>query len=1294
LTQESDSFSVGHALRTALDVLASLKLTVVLFALAIFLILAGTLAQATMDIWDVIREYFRTPIAFIKFQVFFPPSFFPSKPQVPGGFWFPGGWLIGAGMMLNLAAAHLVRFKVGSGGVRLWSGVGVCLLGVLTTWAVVQSGSNPDGLQDEPLLNWATLWTIIKFSLGALWIGVATTLMRVKWERQLERWTLILFTLSMGVFVCWLIASGNDNQLSPSSMRILWQLIKGGFAGVVLLAGCYLVFNKRAGMVLIHAGVGLMMFSELFVGLQAIEEQTTIYERTGEKIRYAYDIRTTELAVSHQLDNETDRVTVIPQELLKLAESKSETLTHADLPFDVRVLRFDDNSTLRSRLPDDDEMGNQGWGERFVVDKTAKSPGADADNKADGAAAYVELIRKDDGTTMGSWMLSVDLSHRGYEEEIDVGGTKYTVALRSKRSYKPYSLELLDVRKDDYVGTNMVRNYSSDIRLVDPSRGVDREVHIWMNNPLRYAGETFYQQNYASIPVENVDPRSDRPRFEIVEATTLAIVTNQGWMIPYVSCMIVAVGMFWHFWLGLVRFLDRRAAGRITLGETFAGPDIDFLPGETTSTSRDSEGKALETTTRGEIGPSATSRRGSVSPDSIRKGRGKNRDRHIPAASARSEETSLGDAAHKTIPWHIVVPVAVVLVCGLWVASKFRPPSYSSDKMNLAEFGKLPIVYEGRNQPIDSYARNTLNMISERQTFIDQEGVGRLGAEGSREPAIRWLLDEFAKEKVATSHRVIKIDNLEVLDALKLKQREGWRYSFDEFAPALPDFAKLVTQAEARKEKNEMTAFDRKVLQTARRMMTRLSVERFFRPPPMVEMPSAKEFATNSDEANRVFGEILKQDQRFHTSIKNAQGPLAIPTLGTNEEGESVIEWKPYSASFAIARRAEELRSLQAELKKLGMPDQPLELPKTDPATVLWNQMIVAYAKNDVKTFNDTIGEYRKFLADNNVLTEKQASRVKLEWYFNQMEPFYYSLSLYLVAFLFTIVSWLVWPRTLSLTAFSLIVFTLLIHTAALWMRIKISGRPPVTNLYSSAIFIGWACVVLGLLMEVVFKLGIGNLIASISGASTLMIAHQLALDGDTIKVLQAVLDTQFWLATHVVTVTLGYATTFVAGFLGLTYVLRGALTKSLTNDIGKSLTRMTYGAICFSIFFSFVGTVLGGLWADDSWGRFWGWDPKENGALIIVLWNALVLHARWDGLVKDRGFAILAVGGNIATAWSWFGVNQLGIGLHSYGFTDGVMRALSLFVASQLLVIGIGMIPEKDWRSVKSASLGASRRS
>jgi len=132
----------------------------------------------------------------------------------------------------------------------------------------------------------------------------------------------------------------------------------------------------------------------------------------------------------------------------------------------------------------------------------------------------------------------------------------------------------------------------------------------------------------------------------------------------------------------------------------------------------------------------------------------------------------------------------------------------------------------------------------------------------------------------------------------------------------------------------------------------------------------------------------------------------------------------------------------------------------------------------------------------------------------------------------------------------------------------------------------------------------------------------------------------------------------------------------------------MIYGTLCFAIFFSFIGTVLGGLWADNSWGRFWGWDPKENGALMIVLFNALILHARWGGMVKGRGLALLAIGGNIVTTWSYFGTNELGVGLHSYGASESSTAMwLLTFTVSQLVLIALGATPKSWWQWGERAS-------
>jgi ABC-type transport system involved in cytochrome c biogenesis permease subunit len=278
--------------------------------------------------------------------------------------------------------------------------------------------------------------------------------------------------------------------------------------------------------------------------------------------------------------------------------------------------------------------------------------------------------------------------------------------------------------------------------------------------------------------------------------------------------------------------------------------------------------------------------------------------------------------------------------------------------------------------------------------------------------------------------------------------------------------------------------------------------------------------------------------------------------------------------------------------------------------------------------------------------------------------------------------SWIGWTRPLARSALWLLILTLILHTVGLAFRIYISGRPPVTNLASSAIFIAWGAVLLATGLELLYKNGLGATAAAAMGFASLLISDRLSMSGDTMQVLQAVLDTNFWLATHVVCITMGYAATFLAGMLAVIYVLRGLFTTSLTPDDTKSSARMVYGIVCFAMLFSFVGTVLGGIWADQSWGRFWGWDPKENGAVLIVLWNAAILHARWGGITKARGLMLMAIFGNVVTAWSWFGTNMLGVGLHSYGFMDSAMFWLITFDITQLALIAAALLPQRYWRS------------
>src|SRR2546422_9584787 len=168
------------------------------------------------------------------------------------------------------------------------------------------------------------------------------------------------------------------------------------------------------------------------------------------------------------------------------------------------------------------------------------------------------------------------------------------------------------------------------------------------------------------------------------------------------------------------------------------------------------------------------------------------------------------------------------------------------------------------------------------------------------------------------------------------------------------------------------------------------------------------------------------------------------------------------------------------------------------------------------------------------------------------MQPFYNAMVVYVLAGILAGASWFALSDLLRRSAVWLIGLALVIHTCGLVMRMVLEGRPPVTNLYSSAIFIGWGACVLGLVLERFYKDGIGAVVSSSVGFVTLIIAHNLALGGDTMEMMRAVLDTNFWLATHVVVVTLGYASTFVAGFLAIVYIIMGVFTPNLTRPLSR----------------------------------------------------------------------------------------------------------------------------------------------
>lgn len=322
-----------------------------------------------------------------------------------------------------------------------------------------------------------------------------------------------------------------------------------------------------------------------------------------------------------------------------------------------------------------------------------------------------------------------------------------------------------------------------------------------------------------------------------------------------------------------------------------------------------------------------------------------------------------------------------------------------------------------------------------------------------------------------------------------------------------------------------------------------------------------------------------------------------------------------------------------------------------------------------------------------------EGRHVVLEEHYLQAEYFYYALICYVLGFILLAVNWASpqagWARACRIISDLSLLGGAVLAVTGIVTRCIIMQRPPITTLYETIIFISTAGALFGLVAELITRKGLGVLIAAVSGTVGLFLSIRFeTMEGqDTMQQLQAVLITNFWLATHVPMVNLGYAAAMVSSIVSQAYFLRRLFGFVKAGDeSARNLTRMAYGFVCAGSFLALVGTILGGIWANYSWGRFWGWDPKENGALMIVLMCLVILHARLGGYIKEIGLHACCIVLGMIVAFSWFGVNQLGVGLHAYGFTEGIWFWLSMYWGLQVLfLICAGILKLSDASARKS---------
>jgi ABC-type transport system involved in cytochrome c biogenesis permease subunit len=647
--------------------------------------------------------------------------------------------------------------------------------------------------------------------------------------------------------------------------------------------------------------------------------------------------------------------------------------------------------------------------------------------------------------------------------------------------------------------------------------------------------------------------------------------------------------------------------------------------------------------------------------------------------------------------------IALTLGVFLWSAPSGAEKAVHSagqwDKETIELFRSLPIQSEGRVKPLDSFAAFKMLKINgmRKLNLTDMGTFEKIKARFTRKDIpqlnpMEWFLDILFYPEDAKEYKTFWVENTEALTPLGLPPLEKrWgRYTYNQLQPHFGEIFRMAQQY-AQIESSERDATQHQVLNLATNinefqrmaryfdfgrqhyhMMDSALLEKIFGSEKelslsgiLAKAPELRQgiIALNRMENEMEPGAYQQESDAFLTFFDPldfaTQSALALNLFPPEDHDEDV--WRTPSDLITLNFEASESESTQlAELGALEGMAKAAEARNT----VAFREEAQAFHEGIVALAKER-GEY---------------SKVPMETAFYKWKFFFFSQWLFVLSFLIIALSWLnLKGKVFYRAGWVTVSIPFILLVAGIVYRCIIRGRPPVTTLYETILFITAVCVLVGLFIEYVNRQRIALSIASFLGVAGVFLANKFEIldKQDTMPELVAVLDTNFWLATHVTIINVGYAAGMLGGAIAHVFIV-GKLFGFKRDDkpFYKNITRMVYGIVCFALVFSAVGTVLGGIWANYSWGRFWGWDPKENGALLIVLWNLAILHSRMGGYIRDLGINMAAIAGGMVVAFSWFGVNLLGIGLHSYGFTAGIGGTLRIFwsIESFVLLLGVAV--------------------
>jgi len=596
----------------------------------------------------------------------------------------------------------------------------------------------------------------------------------------------------------------------------------------------------------------------------------------------------------------------------------------------------------------------------------------------------------------------------------------------------------------------------------------------------------------------------------------------------------------------------------------------------------------------------------------------------------------------------------------------------------------IPIQEEGRIKPLDSFARNQLLRFNGKTSLTIHQNNEKLKLD-----AIDWLMSILTQDPSSLEIPIFKIENPDLVDVIKLNWREKYTYSYNEINDGLnyvddkinnPELINTLIQRN-RQEGEKLDLVDKQLLDLSQRrdLFNQLYHSASILIPNItIDNPNIMRLLQIEDNQSISFASLMIKIDDLYQKI--AQRSEEDREQLMQQFGQDFIDDPNLLSDFILQLVMQEINiedvSLPSDILKIFPAKKtndawisPNDLDKTNIAEYA---VIIITIENIFKSYidntsinTDELNQYKdiissKYNVNTNVLIR--------EANYNKANLFYWSLIFYILSFISATIFLMIKNRhsKLKFIPFIFLIIGFLYNTAGLIIRMTILNRPPVSTLYESVIFVAFIAVLLAIILEIIRRDNFSLLIGALSGIILHYISFGYAADGDTFGVLVAVLNSNFWLATHVTTIATGYGTTIIASLVGHLYLLKAAFNPNKKEL--KSIFNIMLATTFIALFFTMFGTILGGIWGDQSWGRFWGWDPKENGALLIVMWLLMMLHLKISGWVKGSGYALGLVLANITVALAWFGVNLLSVGLHNYGFTEGAAFNLLIFIIFELL--------------------------